>query len=64
MIKMSLLARIKNELNKISVLKSLRFRLTVIIMTVGLVCCLIMRFGIMESYFNRAVEVRTGDVQN
>lgn len=61
---MSLFARIKSELNKISVLRSLKFQLTALIMAVGLVCCLVMRFGIMESYFNRALEVRTSDVQN
>lgn len=61
---MSLFARIKTELNKISVLRSLKFQLTVIIIAVGLICCFVMRFGIMESYFNRAVEVRTSDVQN
>ena len=61
---MSLLERIKGELNKITVLRSLKFRMFLIIMTVGLICCLVMRFGIIQSYFNRAVEVRTGDVQN
>ena len=61
---MNLFGRIKNELNKITVLRSLKFRLCLIILLVGLLCCLVMRFGIMESYFNRAVEVRTLDVQN
>ncbi len=61
---MSFIGRIKSELNKITVLRSLKFRLFFIIMLVGLVCCLVMRFGIMQSYFNRALEVRTGDVQN
>ncbi|MBQ8246279.1 MAG: HAMP domain-containing histidine kinase [Lachnospiraceae bacterium] len=61
---MNLLGRVKSELNKITVLRSLKFRLFLIIVLVGLLCCLVMRFGIMQSYFNRAVEVRTGDVQN
>lgn len=61
---MSFIGRIKSELNKITVLRSLKFRLFFIIMLVGLICCLVMRFGIMQSYFNRALEVRTGDVQN
>ncbi len=61
---MKVLGRIKSELNKITALRSLKFRLFFIILLVGLLCCLIMRFGIMESYFNRAVEVRTGDVKN
>ncbi len=61
---MKLLERIKVELNRITVLRSLRFRMFLIIMLVGLLCCFVMRFGIMQSYFNRAVQVRTGDVQN
>ncbi|MBO5081822.1 MAG: HAMP domain-containing histidine kinase [Lachnospiraceae bacterium] len=61
---MNLFGRIKSELNKITMLRSLRFRLGLILMLVGLFCCLIMRFGIMQSYFNRALEVRTLDVQN
>ena len=61
---MNFLGRIKSELNKITVLRSLRFRLFIIIMAVGILCCLVMRFGIMQSYFNRALDVRTSDVQN
>ena len=61
---MNLFGRIKTELNKITVLRSLKFRLGLLIMLIGLFCCLIMRFGIMQSYFNPAVEVRTLDVQN
>ncbi len=61
---MSLFGRIKSELNKITILRSLKFRLGLILMLVGLICCLVMRFGIMQSYFQRAVEVRTSDVQN
>lgn len=61
---MNLFGRVKNELNRNTTLRSLRFRLGVIIMLVGLLCCLVMRFGIMESYFSRAVDVRTSDVQN
>ena len=61
---MKLLERIKVELNRITVLRSLKFRMFLIIMLVGLLCCFVMRFGIMQSYFNRAVQVRTGDVQN
>ena len=61
---MKVLERLKSELNRITVLRSLKVRLFVIILLVGLLCCLVMRFGIMESYFNRAVEVRTSDVKN
>lgn len=61
---MNFLGRIKGELNKLTVLRSLKFRMFLIIMLTGLLCCVVMRFGIMQSYFNRAVEVRTSDVQN
>ena len=61
---MNLVGRIKSELNKITVLRSLKFRMFIIIMLTGLLCCLVMRYGIMQSYFNRALEVRTSDVQN
>lgn len=61
---MNLFGRMKSELNKITVLRSLKFRMCLIIILVGLLCCLVMRFGIMQSYFNRAVEVRTLDVHN
>ena len=56
---MKLLERIKVELNRITVLRSLKFRMFLIIMLVGLLCCFVMRFGIMQSYFNSAVQVRT-----
>ena len=57
-------ATIKGELNKISFHRSLKFRISCLIIITGFVCCLVMRFGILQSYFNRAVEVRVGDVQN
>lgn len=57
-------ATIKGELNKISFHRSLEFRISCLIIITGFVCCLVMRFGILQSYFNRAVEVRVGDVQN
>ena len=52
------------ELNKIVIFRSLRFRISVLIILVGVVCCFGMRFGILRNYFSRAVEVRTTDVQS
>ena len=52
------------ELNKIVVFRSLRFRISILILIVGAVCCIGMRVGILRNYFSRAVEVRTSDVQS
>ncbi len=57
-------ATVKSELNKITFYRSLKFRISVLIVLTGLISCSVMRFGILQSYFNRAVEVRVGDVQN
>lgn len=51
----------KNILKK---LKSIRFLVFIVILVVGLISCVAMHFGIMESYENRAVSLRTSDVQN
>lgn len=45
-------------------LKSIRFLVFIVILTVGLVSCVAMHFGIMETYEERAVSLRTSDVQN
>lgn len=52
---------LKNILKK---LKSIRFLVFIVILVVGLISCVAMHFGIMESYENRAVSLRTSDVQN
>ena len=53
--------KIKKFLGK---LKSIRFLVFIIILLVGLVSCMAMHYGIMESYEERAVSLRTSDVQN
>ncbi len=45
-------------------LKSIRFLVFIVILTVGLVSCVAMHYGIMETYEERAVSLRTSDVQN
>lgn len=57
-------ATLKSELNKITFYRSLKFRISLLIVLTGLISCSVMRFGVLQSYFNRAVEVRVGDVQN
>ena len=53
--------KIKKLLGK---LKSIRFFVFIIILIVGLVSCIAMHYGIMETYEERAVSLRTSDVQN
>lgn len=53
--------KIKKILRK---LKSIRFLVFIIILIVGLVSCIAMHYGIMETYEERAVSLRTSDVQN
>ena len=53
--------KIKKLLGK---LKSIRFLVFIIILIVGLVSCIAMHYGIMETYEERAVSLRTSDVQN
>ena len=50
-------------IKKIRILRSLRFRISLLILLVGTISCVGMRFGILSNYFQRAVEVRTSDVQ-
>jgi len=45
-------------------LKSLQFRIFVIIVLVGYVPTLFMRYGILQNYENRAVSLRTAEVEN
>lgn len=47
-----------------SVLKSLRFRITLLIILVGMIPMLILKTVILNSYEKRAVDVRTADIQN
>lgn len=45
-------------------LKSIRFLVFIVILLVGLISCMAMHYGIMESYEERAVSLRISDVQN
>ena len=49
---------------KFKFLRSLKVRLFMIIFMVGLLPCILMRFAILQNYEQRAVSVRTSDVQN
>ena len=51
-------------INKIPGLRSLKLRIFFIILAVGILPTMLLRYAILENYENRAVAVRTNDVQN
>ncbi len=56
--------RITQFLNRIPGLRSLKVRIFFIIMVVGILPTMMLRYAILENYENRAVTVRINDVQN
>lgn len=54
---------IKTFLKKLKIWRSLKARLFIIIFLMGIVPSIIMRAGILENYENRAIDLRTSDVQ-
>ena len=59
-----MLVKIKEYLEQLVRLRSLRARIFLIILLVGVVPSVIMRYGIMENYEERAVQLRRTTVQN
>ena len=57
-------SKILQESKKFKVFRSLKLRIFLIIVFVGFISCLVMRYGIVQSYFNRALQVRSSDVTN
>ncbi len=57
-------AKLLGELKKLLLLRSLQARIFVIILIVGLVPSLFLRYGILEKYEERSVEQRVATVQN
>lgn len=51
-------------INKIPGLRSLKYRILFIILAVGIIPTMILRYAILQNYEERAVSVRTVDVQN
>ncbi|MEF9840649.1 MAG: HAMP domain-containing sensor histidine kinase [Lachnospiraceae bacterium] len=49
---------------KVKFIKSLRFRIILLVAVAGMIPCIVMRMGILESYERRAVDVRTAEIQN
>ncbi|TCL60527.1 signal transduction histidine kinase [Kineothrix alysoides] len=56
--------KIKSLLHQLKILKSLKARIFVIVFLIGIIPSFIIRFAILESYEDRAVSLRTSDVQN
>ncbi len=52
----------KIQLRKITFLRSLKGRIFLILLVVGLIPCFIMRYAILQNYERRAVNVRTSDI--
>lgn len=57
-------AFIKRILSRLTFVKSLRFRIFVIVIIVSYVPTLIMRYGILQNYEERAVSLRISEVEN
>ncbi len=55
--------KIKNILNQFKILRSLKARIFIIVFLIGIIPSVIMRYGILNSYEDRAVSLRTSDVQ-
>ena len=55
--------RIKQYLSKSKVLRSLKYRIFFIILLVGFIPAMILRYGILQNYEQRAVSLRSSDVQ-
>lgn len=55
--------RVKLNLKKLKIWRSLKVRLFLIMFLMGVIPSIFMRVGILENYESRAVDVRTSDVQ-
>ena len=59
-----MLSVIKENLEQILKLRSLRTRIFFLILVVGIIPSILLRYGIMDNYEDRAVELRSTTVQN
>ncbi len=55
--------KIRNILNQLKILRSLKARIFIIVFLIGIIPSVVMRYGILNSYEDRAVSLRTSDVQ-
>lgn len=56
--------KLKKILSQLKVLRSLKARIFIIVFLIGIIPSIILTYGILENYEDRAVSVRTSDVQN
>ncbi len=56
--------KIAGWLSRLHILRSLKVRIFIMILLVGIIPTAILRYTILQSYMNRAVLVRTTDIQN
>lgn len=56
--------KLKKILSQLKVLRSLKARIFIIVFLIGITPSIILTYGILENYEDRAVSVRTSDVQN
>ena len=56
--------KIKNQINKISLLRSLRVRIFVLLMIMGMIPSYITRTALLQNYEERAVNVKISEVSN
>ena len=59
-----MVAKIKEKIINLLPYRSLRVRIFIIILTVGILCSVVMRYAIMNNYEERAVEQRSTTIQN
>ncbi len=59
-----MLEKIKNQINKISVLRSLRVRIFILLMIMGMIPSYITRTALLRNYEERAVNVKISEVSN
>lgn len=55
---------LKEKIHKIKFLRSLKVRIFLILLIVGMIPCFCMRYAIVQNYEQRAVNVRTSDITN
>lgn len=59
-----MIAKVFGDLKEILTLRSLQVRIFIIVLVMGIIPCVVMRYGILDNYEERAVENRISSVQN
>ena len=59
-----MIAKVFGDLKEILTLRSLQARIFIIVLVMGIIPCVVMWYGILDNYEERAVENRISIVQN